>query len=75
MIENLKELLIKKVKLFKKFCAQKNIVTKTRFNKAQNEYFRAIKIKKQAYYASLFKKQKNDLKQTWRAINDLLGKA
>ena len=42
----LKELLIKKEKLFKKFCAQKNIVTKTRFNKARNEYFRAIKIKK-----------------------------
>ena len=42
----LKELLIKREKLFKKFCAQKNIFTKTRFNKARNEYFRAIKIKK-----------------------------
>ena len=71
----LKELLIKKEKLLKKFCAQKNIFTKTRFNKARNEYFRAIKIKKQAYYASLFKKQNNNLKQTWRAINNLLGKA
>ena len=71
----LKELLIKKEKLFKKFCIQKNIFTKTRFNKARNEYFRAIKTKKQAYNASLFKKQNNNLKQTWRAINDLLGKA
>ena len=71
----LKELLIKKEKLFKKFCTQKNIFTKTRINKARNEYFRAIKTKKQAYYASLFKKQNNNLKQTWRAINDLLGKA
>ena len=58
----LKELLIKKEKLFKKFCAQKNIFTKARFNKARNEYFRAIKTKKQAYYASLFKKQNNNLK-------------
>ena len=71
----LKELLIKKEKLFKKFCPQKNIFTKTRFNKARNKYFRAIKIKKQAYDASLCKKQKNNLKQTWRAINDVLGKA
>ena len=37
--------------------------------------FEQSKFKKQAYYASLFKKQKNDLKQTWLAINDLLGKA
>ena len=36
--------------------------------------FEQSKLKKQAYCASLFKKQKNDLKQTWRAINDLLGK-
>ena len=44
--KELKELLIKKEKLFKKFCAQKNIFTKTRFNTARNECFRAIKIKK-----------------------------
>ena len=37
--------------------------------------FEQSKSKKQAYYASLFKKQKYDLKQTWLAINDLLGKA
>ena len=61
-------------KIFKKYCAENNLLSKVKYNKARNVYFRTSKEKKKAYYSSVIEKHKNDLKQTWKIVNNLLGK-
>ena len=63
-----------KEKMFKKFCVKKTLISKVNYNKARNTYFRTLKEKKEAFYASVFESYKNDLKKTWKNINSLLGK-
>ena len=60
--------------MFKKYCAKKNFLSKVNYNKARNVYFRTLKEKKKAHNSSVFKRHKNDLKQTWKIVNNLLGK-
>ena len=60
--------------MFKKYCAKKNLLSKVNYNKARNVYFRTLKEKKKAHCSSVFERHKNDLKQTWKIVNNLLGK-
>ena len=60
--------------LFKKYLKKKTLIAKVNYSKARNSYFRTLKVKKDSYYSSLFAQHKSNLKQTWKAINNLLGK-
>ena len=72
--KDLQILLQEKETLFKKYLKKKTLIAKVNYNKARNSYFRTLKIKKDSYYSSLFAQHKSNLKQTWKAINNLLGK-
>ena len=72
--KDLQKLLQIKEKMFKKYCAKKNLLSKVNYNKARNIYFRTLKEKKEACYSSVFERHKNNLKQTWKIVNNLLGK-
>ena len=63
-----------KDELFEKFVAKKTIVAKAKYKKARNKYFHGIQEKKEAFFASILEKQKDNIKKTWRTINILLGK-
>ena len=68
------ELLDNKENLFKHYMKTKTNHSKTLFTQARNYYYRIIKEKKQTYYKSKFNIFKGDIKNTWRLINNLLGK-
>ena len=51
-----------------------SLLSKVNHNKARNVYFRTLKEKKKAYYSSVFERHRNDLKQTRKIVNNLLGK-
>ena len=72
--DELQKLLQEKQKLLKKYCLLKTPLSKANYNFARNKYFHALQIRKQEHYAQLFKKQQNNMKQTWNTINTLLGK-
>ena len=72
--KELQQLLSVKEKMFKKFCVKKTLISKVNYNKARNTYFRTLKEKKEAFYASVFESYKNDLKKTWKNINSLFDK-
>ena len=72
--KDLEKLLQIKEKMFRKYCAEKNLLSKVNYNKAKNIYFRTLKEKKEAHYSSVFKRHKNNLKQIWKIVNNLLGK-
>ena len=48
--KELKNLLLKKEKLFKAFFKQKNSKTKETFAKARNLYFRTVELKKKRHF-------------------------
>ena len=72
--KDLQILLQEKETLFKKYLKKKTLIAKVNYNKARNSYFRTLKIKKDSYYSSLLAQHESNLKQTWKAINNLLGK-
>ena len=59
--KDLLQLLSVKEKIFKKFCVKKTLISKVNHNKARTIYVRTLK-EKEAFYASVFKNYKNDLK-------------
>ena len=72
--QELKNLLQCKEKLFKQYMTNKISSTKALFTQARNLYYRAVKVKKKAFYKTKFKMHKCDIKGTWRYINSLPGK-
>ena len=72
--QDLLNLMHEKDKLFKKYITKKTITAKVKYNEARNKYFHSIQEKKKAFFASIFEKQKYNIKKTWRTINTLLGK-
>ena len=44
------------------------------YKKARNQYFHLLQTKKTEYYLGLFKKHKQDIKGTWKVINNILGR-
>ena len=70
----LNNLLHVKNKLYKKYLCKKSLVNKLKFHRAKNSYFHILQGKKKSYYASIFEQHKNNIKETWRTINRLIGK-
>ena len=60
--------------MFKKYSAKENLLSKVNYNKARIIYYHTLKEKKEAYYSSVFERHENNLKQTWKIVNNLLGK-
>ena len=61
-------------KIFKKYANKRTLNAKVKYIKARNLYYHTIQQKKKLHYSSLFDKQKNNLKQTWQALNKLIGR-
>ena len=72
--KDLHVLMHEKEKLFKKYVNKKTLTAKVKYNKARNLYYHPIQQKKKLHYSSLFNKQKNNLKQTWKILNKLFGR-
>ena len=72
--KDLQVLMYEKEKLFKKYVNKKTLTAKVKYNKARNLYYHTIQQKKKLHYSSLFDKLKNNLKQTWKTLNKLLGR-
>ena len=69
----LKRLMLKKDRLYKKFLARHDQASKTRYQKIRNHYFHLISVKKK-FYLQKFKNSHNNVKKTWQCINNLLGR-
>ena len=72
--KDLLKLMKEKDKLFKKYIDKKSTVAKAKYKEARNKYFHSIQEKKEAFFASIHEKQKQNIKKTWKTINILLGK-
>lgn len=72
--KELAELMHIKDKLYKKYICKRSYQVKAQYNRARNVYYHLLRKKKVEYYATFFKKHKNDLKETWKCVNGLLGK-
>ena len=70
----LRKLLKKKDRMYKKYIKNKSQANRQKYNVARNTYFHKIVSEKQNYFKNLFTIHKNDIKKTWHSINLLLGK-
>ena len=50
-------------------------ISKLKFNKTKKIYEKMIKSKKETYYQNILTQQKYNMKNTWRTLNSLMGKA
>ena len=62
-------------KLYKTFLKCPNEDTKTKYIKYRNKLTHVIRSSTKKHYAEKFESCKNNIKNTWRSINDILGKA
>ena len=66
----------KRDRLYKKYITKgKTQSLKTKFKEIKKRYEKLIYSKKKKYYQNLLIKQKSNMKNTWRTLNSLLGKA
>ena len=70
----LRRLMLKKDRLYKKFLSRHDQASKTRYQKIRNQYFHLISVKKKKFYLQKFKNSHNNMKKTWQCINNLLGR-
>ena len=70
----LRKLLKKKDRMYKKYIKNKSPANHQKYNVARNTYFHKIVSEKQNYFKNLFTIHKNDIKKTWYSINLFLGK-
>ena len=70
----LRKLLKKKDRMYKKYIKNKSQANRQKYNVARNTYFHKIVSEKQNFFKNLFTIHKNDIKKTWHSINLLLGK-
>ena len=70
----LRRLILKQDKLYKKFLSRHDQASKTRYQKIRNHYFPLISVKKKKFYLQKFKNSHNNVKKTWQCINNLLGR-
>ena len=72
---NLKQLLHKKDKLYKRYIIRKDEASKNTYHKYRNFYFRCVNDKKKNYFTKKFYSLRQDIKKTWNCINYLLGRS
>ena len=70
----LKDTHIAKQRLYKKLIRNPSETNKQNYNKIRNKYNRMIKTKKQLPIKIKLDQHRCNLKETWKIINDLLGK-
>ena len=63
-----------KATLHRKYCKSNNNEDKKKYNECNKKYKTAIRQAKLDYNKSLIDRCKNDVRQTWKAINSFLGK-
>ena len=64
-----------KDKLYRKFRSSPNVCNKLTLVKYKNTLTTVIRVAKKQYYSNLLEEHKNNLKQTWKVLNDLLGRS
>ncbi|CAH3034171.1 unnamed protein product, partial [Porites lobata] len=64
----------KKDKLYKQFINSRDSTTELKYKRYRNKLNHLIKIAKRKYYDTKFEKAKNNLKETWKLINDVINK-
>ena len=64
----------KKTALYRKFCKTKNLEDKRKYDDCNKRYKSVIKSAKYAYNKKLINHCKNDVRATWKFVNNLLGK-
>lgn len=64
----------KKDKLYKQFTNFRNSNIELKYKHYRNKLNHLIKIAKRKYYDTKFDKAKNNLKETWKLINDVINK-
>ena len=64
----------KKNKLYRKFLRKPNINNELRYKRYKNKLNHVLRIAKKKYYSEQFEDSKNDIKSTWKTINELLNK-
>ena len=61
-------------KLYKKFIVSPTTINKSNYIKHRNKITHLIRMSRKKHYNDKFTNYKNNIKQTWRTINDILGK-
>ena len=56
-----------------RYLHKKNMKTKTSYNKVKNHYERVIRTKKSLFYKTHLDSFRNNLKETWRTIYEVIG--
>lgn len=64
-----------KNKLYKKYLICPNETNKNRYKKYNNKINHLKRISKKKYYDNQFKQNKDDLKKTWKIINEVINKS
>ena len=70
----LRRLMLKKNRLYKKFLSRHDQAFKTRYQKIRNQYFHLISVKKKKFYLQKFENLHNNVKKSWQCFNNLLGR-
>ena len=52
----------------------RSLASKAKYHKERNIYSRMVQEKKKVYFKSKIALHKNNVKETWHIVNDLLGK-
>ena len=72
--EQLKKLVSAKSSYFQLYKLNIGVVSVTENNHYRNKVNNVIRNRKKKFYQDLFVRQKNDMKKTWKTINDILSK-
>ena len=64
----------KKNRLYKKFVTSPSTSSETKYKAYKNKLTHLIHIAKRKYYDSKFENAKNDLKTTWKLLNEVINK-
>ena len=64
----------KKNRLYKKFVTSSSTSSETKYKAYKNKLTHLIRIAKRKYYDSKFENARNDLKTTWKLLNEVINK-
>jgi hypothetical protein len=64
----------KKNKLYKQLIGSPSVLRESRYKKYRNKLTHLIRNAKKSYYDTKFENAKNDLKQTWKLVNEVINK-
>ena len=70
----LKKLLRKKDRLYKCYISDKTIKNKNSYKNVRNLYFHTLSRKKPEYYQQKFQALRQNLKATWKMLNNIMGR-